>query len=580
MKLRTAGPALFTLVALCTASAAWSDVPPEFRSREGTKPSTESKGQKGSMAPLSGGDTIPNATVIPALPYVDSGGTCGANDDYPPVCWVTPGAPDVVYKYTPPTNGIVTISLCNSNYDTALLLVRGTDFVVLRCADDVCGLQSRIENVPLIGNIPYYIIVDGWGESCGEYQLTVAGPCELECPPGAIAEGEPDCARDYVDNYDGGCVSVPAVFKSIACSDEEIVVCGRFGTYRDAIGPLRDTDWYEIVLDSDANLEVSVVAEAPTQLAILNAAGGCVGFTVACGSVFAEACITGTCSAFLSKGTYWIFVSPNAFGGVPCGTEYDLRIRGYECSLPPPPPPGQGMYGSTRSGQLLSVNTSTGAASLLANLPTFGSIGAAEIEYDGNTKIAYLQGVDGSFAMQKFDIDSGVPFGSPVDVGAAFDGLEVVGSQLYGTGHTGPCAPSFLATIDPSSGAVNPIGSTGLGPITGLAFDDGKGVLYGITGCASGNSLLVNLDRTTGAATVVGPTGFEAASLEFGEDGVLYGGGSTEDGGRLYRIDLGTGAGTLIGPSGFPSLTGLTLVPKTTPVTQRSWGAIKAKYHR
>ena len=92
--------------------------------------------------------------------------------------------------------------------------------------------------------------------------------------------------------------------------------------------------------------------------------------------------------------------------------------------------------------------------------------------------------------------------------------------------------------------------------------------------------LLVRIDRFTGAGALVGGTGFEAGSLEFGEDGVLYGGGSNENGGRFYRIDTTTGAGTLIGPSGFPNLTGLTLVPKTTPVTEKSWGAIKAKYHR
>ena len=123
-------------------------------------------------------------------------------------------------------------------------------------------------------------------------------------------------------------------------------------------------------------------------------------------------------------------------------------------------------------------------------------------------------------------------------------------------------------------------GATGLGPVPGLAYDVSNGVMYGITGCSSGNSILITLDLATGAATVVGATGFEAGSLEFGENGVLYGGGSTADGGNLYRIDTATGAGTQIGPSGFPNLTGLTLVTKSTRTMVQSWGALKARYHR
>ena len=66
---------------------------------------------------------------------------------------------------------------------------------------------------------------------------------------------------------------------------------------------------------------------------------------------------------------------------------------------------------------------------------------------------------------------------------------------------------------------------------------------------------------------VVGMTGFDAASLEFGPDGNLYGGGSGLDGGRIFRIDKLTGAAVLVGPTGFGSVTGLTLVePVATDV--------------
>ena len=60
--------------------------------------------------------------------------------------------------------------------------------------------------------------------------------------------------------------------------------------------------------------------------------------------------------------------------------------------------------------------------------------------------------------------------------------------------------------------------------------------------------------------------------LQFGPDGNLYAGGDNTDGGHLYRVNQTTGAATLVGASGFlPSagLTGLALVtfPNPAPPT-------------
>ena len=64
----------------------------------------------------------------------------------------------------------------------------------------------------------------------------------------------------------------------------------------------------------------------------------------------------------------------------------------------------------------------------------------------------------------------------------------------------------------------------------------------------------------TGVATVVGSTGFQAGSLQFGPDGNLYGGGTGfANGGDLFRIDPATGLSTFVGATGFSSVTGLTL---------------------
>ena len=45
----------------------------------------------------------------------------------------------------------------------------------------------------------------------------------------------------------------------------------------------------------------------------------------------------------------------------------------------------------------------------------------------------------------------------------------------------------------------------------------------------------MELDLATGMANLVGSTGIQAGSLEFGPDGRLYAGGTGQDGGRVLR---------------------------------------------
>ncbi len=111
----------------------------------------------------------------------------------------------------------------------------------------------------------------------------------------------------------------------------------------------------------------------------------------------------------------------------------------------------------------------------------------------------------------------------------------------------------------PFSGASTLIGSTGFGPISGLAYDAGSGVMYGIEG-GPGPADLLAIDLLTGLATTVGSTGIQAGSLQFGPDGKLYAGTTGSGGGDIYRIDQANGTATLVGSTGFARVTGLTLV--------------------
>ena len=190
---------------------------------------------------------------------------------------------------------------------------------------------------------------------------------------------------------------------------------------------------------------------------------------------------------------------------------------------------------------------------------------------DSNSGSAFTQFPDGNFAGQQFDIETGAGIGGPIADGRSFTGLEYVGSTLYGTVLFGPGSASELRTLDPSTGAWTSIGLTGFGPISGLAYDEATGVMYGITG-GPGPAQLLTIDLATGTATVVGPAGFQAGSLEFGPDGALYGGGTGSSAGLLFRINTATGEGTSVGSTGFSSVTGLTLFDQR----DRDWYSISA----
>jgi hypothetical protein len=221
--------------------------------------------------------------------------------------------------------------------------------------------------------------------------------------------------------------------------------------------------------------------------------------------------------------------------------------------------------GTTAS--LATVNVGTGSATTVGTLPFStapNNPGVTEIVCQPNatsaaTAICYAQAAGATDLISQFNLSTGAAIGTPVADNFSFNGLAYVGSTLYGT------SASSLRTLNPVTGASVAIGLTGVAnPISGLAWNGTT--MYGIEGgSVSANLYTINL--STGAATLVGNTGFTAGSLQFGPDGNLYGGGDSSDGGHLYRVNQTTGAATLVGPSGYPSagLTGLALVTFSNP---------------
>jgi hypothetical protein len=126
-------------------------------------------------------------------------------------------------------------------------------------------------------------------------------------------------------------------------------------------------------------------------------------------------------------------------------------------------------------------------------------------------------------------------------------------------GLEGPGAERSLARIDLQTGQYTLIGATGRADLEAIAFSPGH-VLYGLG--TDGGGTLCTIDAGSGWATPIGGGGFggDDLSLAFLPDGGLLACGS-----NLRLVDAQTGAASLIGPTGYSDIRGLTVVDVCYP---------------
>jgi hypothetical protein len=119
---------------------------------------------------------------------------------------------------------------------------------------------------------------------------------------------------------------------------------------------------------------------------------------------------------------------------------------------------------------------------------------------------------------------------------------------LYGSDY------SDLYTINPTTGAATLVGPTGTSDLNGLVVGP-TGTIYG-SGYIDDD--LYTIDPTTGAATVVGPTSFSSSGdLAFADNGTLYMTALDGPTDGLVAVNPSTGAGTLVGAIGHSHVYGL-----------------------
>jgi len=171
--------------------------------------------------------------VVNSLPYVASGNTNNANDDYFASCpdyGNQGGANDIVYQFTNGANDIyVDISLCQNitDYDCQLYVFENNcSNPPVGCQEDGCQspnysapYNSKITAQLFNSNTTYYIVVDGYSAtSNGNYQLNINESIGLNPPDSTniplviintnnqIIVDEPKINVDFkiIDNYPQG----------------------------------------------------------------------------------------------------------------------------------------------------------------------------------------------------------------------------------------------------------------------------------------------------------------------------------------------------------------------------------------
>jgi len=223
--------------------------------------------------------------------------------------------------------------------------------------------------------------------------------------------------------------------------------------------------------------------------------------------------------------------------------------------------------------RLFSIGIAIFAAGLPASGEVYvvgdrGPLGVLVRSLEFDRESGYLWAVDDQGALWLIDPATGT---SGIIGDTGFPGVESLTLDpelgiLYGL-HAGT-----LLAIDPTSGATVPIGQTGQPGIRELAFDRESRDLYAVQELGPlgyAESILLDVDEASGVSTTIGTlSGLDGAhyvtGLAFDEgSGTLYGSASSFPGGGvaegLFRIDPILATATFIGDNSSYGVTGLTL---------------------
>ena len=219
------------------------------------------------------------------------------------------------------------------------------------------------------------------------------------------------------------------------------------------------------------------------------------------------------------------------------------------------------LYGvSTISNNVYTINTTTGAATFVTNIPAEVALTGAEFL---NGELWTTDVIFGGYKTVTVNLSTGIFTPRITQPGSnTWHGLAAneATDRLYTVDLTGQ--PTLLSMT--TAGVITPIGPTA--DIHGLAYDNSSGVLWGVN-----FTTLFRIDPLTGAPLTIGSLGPGSSTnalmgLAFA-NGTLF----LASKNSLYRVNTGTGLATLIGPNGFAvnGIDGLaTFEPQAVPAPE------------
>ncbi|NOK23194.1 hypothetical protein [Corallococcus carmarthensis] len=155
--------------------------------------------------------------------------TCGLANDFTPTCSPSSTAPEIAYIWTAPWTANYTFTTQGSNFDTVLEVRPYNDTTQsFGCNDDSNGTVQSSVTTHLTAGQTVYLIVDGYGASCGGAQVNISSDVHM-------LFGGMYGLRDngvYVNPYTGA-TSCPSGYTSYQVlgsynMDYNLYFCGRF----------------------------------------------------------------------------------------------------------------------------------------------------------------------------------------------------------------------------------------------------------------------------------------------------------------------------------------------------------------
>ena len=255
------------------------------------------------------------------------------------------------------------------------------------------------------------------------------------------------------------------------------------------------------------------------------------------------------------------------------GVATPVGITGLHLSGLAVSPAGELLATTQASANLYRLDAATGDAYLV------GSTGTSYLDAIAFDRGGHLWGINNDGPSTLFAIDPATAAASPIGetgapwiAGLAFDPNDGKAYASDGNGLDGIYAVSTV------SGAATLIGNTGLGGSTPDIGFDVNGRLFGVFGGGMNPNTFFEIDKTTGAPTVIGATGIDGLSglgsqvfLGIATASDIFG-SQGNAGDQLVRIDRGTGIGAAVGHNGIGGMSGLAVSPEGHVFTTSSAG--------